>query len=862
MLTTIVIGTNAYSSSGTVYSGSPYSGATSTWSSISLFGPVLTLSMDDYDTFEFNVLACGPTLPLIPGLPVRVITSNDDGSSPVIRFVGDLQRPDDKHGDLGWAVGYQCTGLKRRADYCPLLATDGSGVANFNLANDDPLYLFALAGQTVGQIVTAVLQAPATAAALNGVGVGAYITVAGVLTLPSTTVADLANLTIVPASPVQLQGAQVLNTLESFIQQWMPRFSLWVRPDGTIRVQDIFGFTPNAIVMPGASGSFAPAEGLQYSIDLTGCFTAVAIIGVDIQGTVLSLVAGTLKAAWTTTEQNNWTASDASTPKGASDDGTTSTVTSNSCVVTSNHPLASWVVNYWNSNGGVIVLYDLAGTGIAITETRQVTSCTALTAGGSATITWDSSNPLDSTSYTTYQLFASGSPQAEVGRLFNVREPASGALGTATFVGPRLYPRFPYGWAWAQNNNLITLLYWPTAKVMWSQTGAYPWIEEPVGVQLNPLTGQINLTQPAQVISAAMAGQTQGLSAGFPANTYQGLYYDVQVAVPYNRGDITAQAPSSGYSGTAYTTFGIERTMVIPIPSFTFAGNTPSMALLAAEHLKVVQDAVVDGSVMLHWDDWSPAWDPLTIGYSVGITVAAATGQLDGLNLPVRSVRFEWPNGGPDRHKITLSFSTLHRPFEGDALYLHPAFAPTGWGTQGTDLFIGGEVMGQSGMTSMSDFGSALMGSGLEMGSEGETGEDLGGAEGMGMEAFGMEGFQTPSSARSGRTAASQPDFVGPRMSEMAQPPRMPQQAVADAAQGLPTGTPIDPSGRQKLADLRGQRSDLPEPPLTVQSENPGPVSMDDMKPMPETPPPPPPRRKLADLRGTRDDTGMGGGGE
>jgi hypothetical protein len=67
----------------------------------------------------------------------------------------------------------------------------------------------------------------------------------------------------------------------------------------------------------------------------------------------------------------------------------------------------------------------------------------------------------------------------------------------------------------------------------------------------------------------------------------------------------------------------------------------------------------------------------------------------------------EWPDSGPDIHRMTFNFNNRKRPFEGDALYVHPAFSGNSFGTQ-DGLFIGGEIGGMSGLTDLGEFNSAM----------------------------------------------------------------------------------------------------------------------------------------------------------
>jgi hypothetical protein len=649
------------------------------------------------------VLPCVPAhLPFVPGLPVSLTTTDDDGTNPVLRFVGDVGRPEVRIAGEGYTWAYGCTDLKHRSCRVALRGLDGSAVAAFNISPDDPLYLYSTAGQTVGQVVAAILQAPSNAIRLNGYGIGAYTSMTPP-TLPALTLSELAALSVVPNQPIQLSGSDILNTLEEFIGYWHPQYAMWVEPTGRIRVQSIFNFPARTLTVPTAAGLGDPIEWPQYTgPDTSNCFTAFEFTGLDIQTARLSTHDGTLSPAWSTANQNAWTILDFTQPRKGADEGSVSGVTSTSCTVGSDHATVTWPANYWNGPDvqGWIYLFDPAGTGLGIFEERQVTACSALGAGGSATITWDSGLPLNGTGYTRYRLIGTATPLALVGREYHVREPSSGALDKNTLVGSGLVPRNPKG-AKAANNSRVFDVFYPYAFVQWSRTGAWPWFEVPVNVQPNPKTGRVVLTQPAVVKSAELAGTTSLLTGKYPTTFAEGLYYDLQCYVPYNRGALNARAPATGYSGTAYTKWGLQRIRSIPLDSLTWIGDLPGVVQMAQQHLEVVRDAVIEGST--NYQGIPTSFDAMALPYALTFVTPGATTPLDGEVLPVRTVLVRWPNDGALTHTVGFSFSNLKRPFQGDSLYLHPAFGANTFGTEG-DVFVAGVVGGVAGMTDMEEF--------------------------------------------------------------------------------------------------------------------------------------------------------------
>lgn len=821
--------------------GVDYDGGPSGRPAQGIFDLSLTISVEDEWTLEFSVLKCGSDAPFPPNSAVTLTTTEDDGTSPVLRFVGDIQRPEVRPGEAGLMWGYACTDLKHRARHVTLRASDGSGTASFNLTPDDPLALYSLQGRTVGQIITLVLTNTFNAPALAAVGVGAYTSLSPP-TLPSLTAADLAALAVVPREPVQLQGIGILNTIEGLLQRWHPQYALWVQPDGTIRVRSIFGFANAAVTLATDSAPGDDVEWPEYSVDLAGCYTAVRFVGLDIAAATLSTVDGTLSNAWTTTQQNAWTIRDFLQPKDASDEGDASAITSTSCTVKSDHATVAWALNFWQTREGWIRLFNPAGTGIDIFEDRLVTACTALSAGGTATISWDATLPLAGTGYTRYKLIGRNGPLALVSRKFHVREPATGNLDLLTFVGSRLYPRFPRG-AWVASYSSAIQIFYPRAVVRWSQGGAWPWFEEAVDVQVDPSTGTLTLKEPAVSKFAEMST----LLKGYPADFAHGLPYDVQVTVPYNRGVLTASAPASGWAGTAYTSYGLQRPMVIPVDSYVYAGDTAAMATLAAEHLAVVQDAVVEGSTLFH--GIPAAFDPMVPGAALTFHAPGQTTPIDGLALPVRSARTQWPNAGAEINTVSVRFSNLKRPFQADSLYLHPAFGSQMFGAGLDEILVAGSpgeaFAPMPGSNPLADAaGSNALADATSSNPLADTGNPLAGGDNP----LGHVANVAPMGSGPGEAGGEEGGDFGGEMDPGPAPMRNPP-APAPRPE-MPIGKPIDPGAVPPtprppgLAEKRGERTDLPDP----------------------QPPPPKPERKLTlrEKRGERadlpDDTTSGGG--
>lgn len=610
------------------------------------------------DDAAFTLFGIGPIPLFTCGMPVTI---SIDGTSV---FVGDADMSSHTYTDQGWQASFTATGLKTRAARVEVAASDGSGTAVFNRPPNDPDYLSTDAGLSVGDIVVRVLEESDTATALDALGVGNYT--AG--SLPSATTTDLANLSIVPPHEVAFSGDNLWGQVEALIRKWYPKYAVWIKPDGTIRCVDMFSLSAQTLTVPG-DGTADPVSPPQFTRSTQGCYTKVVIKGRDIQKAELSLLDDSLVRGWTSGEESSWTFGDFIEPKDARDEGAITSLTSTSATCDPTDATATAAANYWTSTGraGWIQLYWDGGDGIDIFETREITASTALSAGGTYDISWDSSQPLSHTNYTAYRIVGRSGSLIDVGRLYLVKESHTGVTGLNTFVGANLTKRFPRPVPWANNGKSFDIDQ-AAGLIQWSLSGSAPFIEWPVEVEVVPSLGGVRFKEP---VFRASASPPLTESSTFPTTYAEGLPVDVRVAVAYNRGGLTATKPSSSYEGTAYTTLGLERVKTFRFDQWTYLGDQASMEALAQEYLDVLKDEVIEGSIVYHG---YPSFDPFAFGYALNIAIQGATGPLDGIDLPVRAVSMRWPQDAATPIEVSFAFSNKRRPFEGDDLYIHPAF--------------------------------------------------------------------------------------------------------------------------------------------------------------------------------------------
>jgi hypothetical protein len=624
MTSTLTVGTTSYSPTGRA--------------AIRVRLDRLTRSIDEPGTLEISEY--GVTLP--PRFAGGMTVGLEWGTLPV--FLGEMQATSAQFGPDGWRVGYRCLDLFGvAARDVPVTNPDsGAGSWTFNLPSTDTAYVPAWAGQSVGGILGLLLANHATALAACGFSTTPFVS------------ADLAGLTIVPPEPVTIQGPSLLNAIKGFLDEWAGNIAVWAdwqaaTSDWRLRFEDPATFTAHTLTM-----GIDPIDPPSITRDTTGCFSQVVVRGMAIVESWFGSVAdGTLTPAWSTTgagnQQSLWALADWTSPAGSSDAGTITVVTSTVLTVQSADPTVHWATNFWSANQGTIYATNAVATTIAQQESRQVTACAAMTAGGTATITLD--YPLVNGGYTTYRLICQPpGGLIDVWRRYNI---------TNTRVADHLLTSFPYPVAYA-NGGSITSTKYPVAAVN------YGGVSLPAQFEIDPVNAQIRFNQPVVMPGNSLSDLQAGGSA-VTAPT------DVWALLAYGRGTLTAQAPSSGYAGTSFTVEGIQRTLYIDLPQWQRAGDLATYAAYAAMKLATVQNTVVNGTV-----NYAGLYaDALTLGIALNIAgdngSAYATGW-ESIAAPVRSVVVQFTDGGSTPWITSMALSNRRKQATGDPYFLHPGF--------------------------------------------------------------------------------------------------------------------------------------------------------------------------------------------
>lgn len=627
----------------------------------------LELHYEQPDELSFIIYGCGPNPNYKSGPEVTL----SYGSTLV--FKGNLSSVDPVPGPMGWIYTCRARSLMHRSDWVTITGQDGTGQAVYNRPPIDALFVPSDAGLTIGTIISRLLRVQENADRLSALGIGAYTSLSPP-TLPASTVADLALMDVVPTQMVIFQGHGILNHIQQEMSIWCPRYAMRLQADGTLRFRDLFNLTRYVATMPTEYVAGDDIEG-AISESTENCFTAWKYIGVNIQPAMLSVRDGTLKQNWTGpgagSAQNTWKYSQFTQSNDRAMMGSVVSLTSTSATVDPDSPTATYGSNTLSALQAQIYLVNTTATGILLQEFRYITSNTALSAGGTFTVTWDASVPLDATGYDKFHILAMAGGLNDVWRSYLVREPGPNLTGLSTYIGSHMVPRFRRPIAFA-NNGKIESLTTAAGKVLWSSSGNPPYNEYPLAVEIDNAIGGVRFNEP--VVKATATGGIPFLTTtGSPTTNAEGLPYDVQVIVPYNRGGLEARVPSTGNQGTAYTQHGITRTMEVHIDSWDWIGDRADIIKLATEHLLTTQDVIYTGSV--GWYGLPSAFSAWDLGMALDVVYPgpSATELKRYDNLPVRDITISWENPGIDFH-VTCQVSNFRRPFQGDSLYLHPAF--------------------------------------------------------------------------------------------------------------------------------------------------------------------------------------------
>lgn len=623
-------------------------------------GVTLDPTLDDFVPLRFSErFGTNPSLTLqrrgiaLPGLPDPWLGKTATWThNSTLYFTGDVVSVVPLYTAIGWTLTYQCLGFRNRLDWFPHTdSNSGIDTSTYNLMLEDPNYIPARAGRTVGQVLTDVLTMADNATAIDAAGLGGYTSLSPP-TLPTATVADLAALDMIVPRPVYFTGEKLGSAIDGFLQQWAPNHRFWVQPDGKFRVMDLRAFTPQTLTM-----GTDPIEPTELSRDVGDCFQRVEVRGQPIA------VLGVLKQSLGKITQNfghdgltNAAAISAWNPNQfrqmgtAQDVGTCTCPTTTTITVTSADPTATWVANFWDQTHqqGTVNPSSSTITGVTQFWQARVVSNTALSAGGTSTLTID--NPLPSTAYDHYTITGLGTGGSVVWTQYQI---ADSSLWTKV-VKQTTYPQpfiGPNGDAVARTSTAIGV-------VLWSNSGSPPYTTFPLQFTYNPVTGNVRFLSPTY----------------FTANNAPPA--DVWVALPIQTNPNVAIEPPDlagvpQYAGTSHTIDGLTKTLTIDAPYWRDPGQLAQVQAYTSNVLDSVKDASIEGAVVYY----GFFADALTFGLALNVAgddgAGAYTTGWESAALPVIGVDIEWPQGEGMDYRTTAHCSNRKQALS-SAMFMHP----------------------------------------------------------------------------------------------------------------------------------------------------------------------------------------------
>jgi hypothetical protein len=566
-------------------------------------------------------------------------------------FSGDCLDVEPSYTALGWVLMYCFRDLRYRGDRVPM--TDSFSLTDSAVYNDSPEdlanYQASRAGRTVGQIVADVLTMTGNATALDAKGIGSYVTLTPP-TLPTATLTDLALLTVIPPSPVYVQGERLLSAIESFLSAWAPNHVLWIEPaTGAVRIFDLRTFSNHTFTL-----GTDPIDPTPIRRSVADCFQRVQVRGQPpAEGKLLSTLNGGIAEDFAYGAVTNAAAKAAFTPTdyladaAAKSEGTCTCTDTLNIVLTPADTTQRWVANYWDQTStghqGSLYLTYSVGTGINQFVTRRIVANTANTAGTSS-VTVDI--PLPATNYDKFTLYGISSGKSLVYRKYKVVDATQAAALAQQFTYPQ-----PFTLA---SGGMATMTSYPMGSVCYSPSGNPPWQTEQPGYFTS-------ITSPNIVFQLPTYN-----AAGFHIPS------DVRALLAIYTGSLTATYPADvagvpQYAGTSNTVEGLAETLTVTCTSWRDPGNQAAMDAYAHDMLDSVKDSIVEGTIVYH-GLYSAA---LTPGLAVSVTGSTYTTGWESLAIPVQEIELAWNNGNLTQHTTTMHCSNRKAHFSSSA-FLRP----------------------------------------------------------------------------------------------------------------------------------------------------------------------------------------------
>lgn len=385
---------------------------------------------------------------------------------------------------------------------------------------------------------------------------------------------------------------------------------------------------------------------------------------------------------------------------GNADAGTCTCPTSTTLTLTSVDARRVLPANYWDQSAsgrkGFIYAVSPGSVGLTTTFNAPILSHTALTAGGTYTVTIGL--PLPNLNFTAYRIVGTTGGQTVTWCRYKVLD-----LIKSQHMAPRFNVPVPM-----QNSDgtAATLTSTPAMRILYSSTGQRPYFEAPWPATFDPATGYITAAKPTVCAFGTTANliaggaQTDGIPASVEA--FLALYSGV-LSVTYPP---DTAGPTPHYLGTANTQLSLTDTLKLTVPGWRDPSNMAAMTNYAAELLDTVKDEAYDLSLEII-GLYEELWD---CGRAININ--SATGYPTGLEavaLPILECSLKWSVGDGAKFRTHVKASNRKAQYTAER-YLHPT--PTGL------MMGGGPDEGFSAGAGLMDLGGMMSGNpgGAQMG--------------------------------------------------------------------------------------------------------------------------------------------------
>ena len=550
-------------------------------------------------------------------------------------------------------------------------------------------------------------------------------------TLPSITVTDLASLSIIPPFRVTFAGERIIQSIESNLQSTYPTYWVHIDTSGNIRFLNTLSFTSNTVTLGGSD-----VRWLMPSLhrDLSDCYSQIIVRGdLCVSGVTLAVKPWPGSTSTDGGLQEDFTFGSYTTNAAAiaawnpndyqqlslqtgQDQGSCTCSSTTAVVITSQNTSLTLTADQLDQTStgqhAILTVYCDTIANLQQMFSARVIANTAMTAGGTSTLTLDRALP--STAYNAYRLYALSELGNVVWRRYKV---------TNSYIAAQMQQFFPYPFAFRNSDGTAaTLTTSPVCSVYWSSSGSPPYNQSSIGVQIDPVSGTITTVSPTSLV--------YGGGVVTPPT-------DVQVFLPVANGSLEVQSPSAGgYAGTLYTVEGVQRTKTVTVREWRDYSLSANMQAYSDQLFSALCNVVVEGTIGY----LGLATTYLAPGQAVGITGNGYTTGYESVALPVASIDIQL-NPGPEgtSYVSTLHLSNRQARYTGD-VFIRPAI---------TGQQIGGQAWAANSYSGLSrylqsgfggGFASEVTGAVSDFGSQGSqavggfAGDTAGAVGGFGQE--------------------------------------------------------------------------------------------------------------------------------